>query len=160
MKTLSRVRTVFQLRQTELQQPNLRIDFLGQSAPWSSSCTTVGPEKSQASTNRSPDLITGKLGKKKRNYGVCFKLSVSWSYFMPNLSTASKLLTTFLLSNSTLCAVGIHLTELHRIGVHRIGVPWLPADQGGVRTARALPLLDHWRRWHFGEKMRTLLFPL
>lgn len=62
------------------------------------------------------------------------------------------LVTQVLLSDTALCAVSPQLTELHSVGVYRVGVSWLPADQRSFWTARALPLLDHRRRWHWARK--------
>lgn len=58
------------------------------------------------------------------------------------------IITQFLLSNATRCAISTHFTELHSVRVHRVGVSRLPADQSSLWTATTLPLLDHWRRRH------------
>lgn len=60
-----------------------------------------------------------------------------------------------LLGDAALWAISIHLTELHRVRVDRVGVSRLPANQSGFWTAAALPLLDHRRRRHWAQNATT-----
>lgn len=145
------------------QELRLRLDFLGQNVSWLCSFRNSGPQLFQTSTNAGLFMTKIKWKSCCRSFDEGEKSHIDLdnyaSVFMSHLQFKhyNKLLTfelhwifirQFLLSNAALWAIRIHLTELHRVRVDRVGVSRLPADQSSFWTAATLPLLDHRRRRH------------